>query len=316
MYFALLSFLFSFSRSQILRVGIVMCLSVVLLANNGLLSKNIARTFNHRIPNLFSGIYYRVMNPGHFLSEYDLTLERLRKKTPLPELSGKVDMFAFDFASIFASGNDWSPRPIFQSYSAYTPLLAKENHDFLTSPKGPDYIFLEIKTIDNRIPTLDDGMSLPVLMKDFEVKAKVGNLILFQRKKKELYGDNQILLTSFLGKTNSEIELPQIKEPLFLSIDLEPTFIGRIISLIYKPSLLEIEVALFNGMTKKFRTNSQMMIPGFIVSPLIINNQDFLETIKFENDSYVRSIKILTNGGWGKLSWEKNLKIKFYKIAI
>ncbi|MDR2058321.1 MAG: hypothetical protein LBP83_08620, partial [Dysgonamonadaceae bacterium] len=39
----------------------------------------------------------------------------------------RVDVFPYDIALLYAYDLNWSPRPVFQSYSAYTPVLDQIN---------------------------------------------------------------------------------------------------------------------------------------------------------------------------------------------
>ena len=53
------------------------------------------------------------------------------------KISGSADIYSTGQLRLFAAGADWSPRPMFQSYSAYTPALAAANAAHPSRPAGP-----------------------------------------------------------------------------------------------------------------------------------------------------------------------------------
>jgi hypothetical protein len=49
---------------------------------------------------------------------------------PIPATSGPVDMFGYRQGILLAHGAEFSPRPVFQNFAAYTPKLAEINRQF------------------------------------------------------------------------------------------------------------------------------------------------------------------------------------------
>src|SRR5262249_9336523 len=86
--------------------------------------------------------------------EFDEYQRSLRTQDGLPELTGTVDSYSFNQSAVLVHGWNYRPRPIFQSYTAYTETLAKLNAEFLKGDKAPDYILFEIAPIDGRFPAM------------------------------------------------------------------------------------------------------------------------------------------------------------------
>ena len=55
------------------------------------------------------------------------------------------------------------PRPVFQSYSAYSAALCNLNERFYASAAQPDKVLQRYRTIDNRFTRLDDAGALQLL---------------------------------------------------------------------------------------------------------------------------------------------------------
>ena len=60
--------------------------------------------------------------------------------SPIPEAPGSADVFQALSGLAVVHGLDYRPRPVFQSYAAYTPTLAKYNADFLKSDRAPQFV--------------------------------------------------------------------------------------------------------------------------------------------------------------------------------
>lgn len=116
------------------------------------------------------------------MERYEEALARIHKKDPLPQLSGTTDIYSFNQAALIASDNVWNPRPIFQSYAAYLPSLARLNRNHLLSENAPDNILFTLEPIDGRLPTLEDGLSWPAFMSHYRVTNFVGRYAYLRRR--------------------------------------------------------------------------------------------------------------------------------------
>jgi hypothetical protein len=64
---------------------------------------------------------------------YQNALLTIQQEAPLSDLTdpGRIDIYPYDLSLPLAYGFHWSPRPVFQSYSAYTPSLTELNAQHL-----------------------------------------------------------------------------------------------------------------------------------------------------------------------------------------
>lgn len=92
----------------------------------------------------------------------------LKARDDFPRLPGTTDIYSYNQTSLIASEMTWSPRPIFQSYSVFTAKMAEINSNYLLSENKPDNILFKIEPIDNRIPSMEDGMSWPILINHYQ----------------------------------------------------------------------------------------------------------------------------------------------------
>lgn len=268
----------------------------------------------------YKGIIERMTNPGALKERYYSNLDMINKRYPIEQLNGTADIYTNNQAWLLASGNHYHPRPVFQSYSAYLPALSRINLEHLNSSHAPDYIIFGIEPLDNRLPSLDDGPSWPILINKYRIYKYDPVLDLVYLSKKSPVNTYQLdkkIIYQKRVKLGDKVILPQTNKPLFAEIKLSPTMLGRIAKILFKPSQLTISVELLNGQQVKYRAISGMLTAGFIISPLVQNTHDFialLDSRKFQKKEHsVKSIYLSTSKHFHFL-WKNTYEITLYEL--
>jgi len=221
-----------------------------------------------------NGVLVRIADPEKLVADFEDARQVIAKNDPVPKLDGPTDIYSYGQAALLASDNQWSPRPILQSYSAYTPSLLKENADFLQSKRAPKNIVFSIEPIDGRLPTLEDGASWPELFTQYEPLVVAGQRVILTRNR------NPVPSLVQLGQVDSRLGQP-IKVPVFdgqvyMTAIVKPSIFGKLWSLLFKPSYLLGRVTYKSGQILDYRVISGMMQTPFMVSPVIDNWKEFL----------------------------------------
>lgn|GEM_PF-821110 len=100
----------------------------------------------------------------------------------LPEqalrLVGKkpIDIVPWEVLLAEANQLNWKPRPVFQSYSAYTRFLDSANYKSLSSAPR-DYIFYNFASIDGRHPFFDEPETFFHILCNYEVSPELPEFI-------------------------------------------------------------------------------------------------------------------------------------------
>ena len=236
------------------------------------------------------GLVQRAQNPRWLSDNFQLTMQFLRARSPLPILPGTSDVYSYDQTDLLASGNPWSPRPIFQSYSAFNSYFSRLNQQHLTGKKSPDSIFFKIQPIDNRLPALEDGMSWLALLRHYQPKSLENNWLILGKtqgvqrdfsRKKRVYERHHLRERVVLSK----------KDRLFwASITLKPTVWGTIAKFLFKSEEVQIHVTTADGVTTTYRFIPSMAQSGFLLSPLIDKNTEFMKLYKKRSDLNARRV--------------------------
>jgi hypothetical protein len=195
--------------------------------------------------------------------------------------------------------------------------LARLNEQHLRDNNAPDNILFNIQPIDGRLPSLEDGLSWPALFDNYTVTSLDNNLA-YLRKKQTIQSNSAFnVIREGTYKTGEIVELPITSDFLFAKIDLKPTLLGKILSLLFKPPQLRITLKFKNGTSQNYRVFSNMMDSGFFISPLVENTKDFvyLATGNQRNlkNNIVESFRI-TPGYGGSHLWSStySLELKAY----
>ena len=89
--------------------------------------------------------------------------------------SQTIDVLNFSQDEVLREHLNYRPRPVFQSYSAYTPALLRRNLQFYEKKKAPRFIFARLQSVDERYPAQDDSLLLEELPRRYEIRRRADN---------------------------------------------------------------------------------------------------------------------------------------------
>ncbi len=69
--------------------------------------------------------------------------------------NNSVDVFPWNIQLLLENKLNYLPRPVIQSYTAYTPYLEDLNFNHYNSIKGPEFVLFDYASIDERYPLYD-----------------------------------------------------------------------------------------------------------------------------------------------------------------
>ncbi|MCM2131858.1 hypothetical protein [Larsenimonas rhizosphaerae] len=261
------------------------------------------------------GLAYRFSDPDFFNERYDEKINDLKEMAGFPQLAGTTDIYSFDQAELIASGNHWAPRPVLQSYSAYTPELLALNRNYLLGDDAPDNILFRIQPIDSRLPSLADGASWPVLLTRYAPVSFDNNTLLLN-KKSAPFDSRLVEVGSAEVKLGQPIPVPE--DALFATVDVSKTWKGRLANTFFKSSEVDIRLNKIDGSVKNYR-----FIPGMGKTPFLIS-QDIENTLDFgllytgmrlsESHKGVTSFSIMPKQHVS--FWKPDVTVHFFSLKV
>jgi hypothetical protein len=192
-----------------------------------------------------------------------------------------VDIYPWEISYIPANNLHWSPRPVFQSYAAYTPWLDQRNAEFFASPRAPEFILWEqhlesdywaneLASIDGRYLLNDEPLTIMTIMNRYRIIALHPRLALWKRTERPSLGKPYII-REVRGLWNQWSYVPQsTKGILRVKVGFSRPFIGKLKKLFYRENEAFIEYKLRDGQIRKYRIALENMPSGVWVNPLIL----------------------------------------------
>jgi hypothetical protein len=258
------------------------------------------------LPGLFSLEKIDYLN-----KEYENALHKIRDEFKIEGIEGTVDIYPWDQSYVIANKLDFTPRPLFQSYSVYTDNLIKNNIAFLKSDRAAENILFRVQEIDGRLPSTMEGASWLEILTRYDAIDVLGNFLHLKKsntpRKLELT-NIQNIKTVF----DENIEVPF--DETFIKIDLQKSFFGKIANTLFKTPILQIQLNFSDGTSQTSRIIPAMARNGFILTPYISNAIDFYKFgVGRQTDKRVVSFKLSNTTN---CCYKDNIDIEFSKIEI
>lgn len=227
-----------------------------------------------------SAIALSVKEPAWREVTHEAQLEQIRIANPIPKLDGTVDVFPSKLAVAFAHGLQLKPRPVLQSYAAFTPALTESDALHFRGPDAPDTVLISIGAIDGRLPTMEDSTTWLELLSRYELTdSSSAFLRLSRRAQPSLLLDGEPLFRKTV-KWNEAVDVPDgLTGPVWCRIRINPSLSGRIASILYRlPGiLLKTQVGQDRNDDRTFRLLPGSAEAGFLISPRVETQDDLVQ---------------------------------------
>ena len=247
----------------------------------------------------------------------------IRDHFPLPHVTGTVDLYPWSQILVFAHGLDYHPRPVMQSYSAYTPRLAEMNAAFLRGPQAPENILFSIYPIDDRYPTSDDGLSWPDLLTRYDPVSLTTNGFLVLHHSANPRTFRKILLEESVISFDANAAVPPTRDgPIWAEIEINESTFGRVLSALYKPPHLKLAVKTVDGRNWNFRLIPGMARAGFMLSPFIGDTEIFAQLAAGTNSDALKNLQISSLSVYvedetgASRAYQNSIKLRLYRLEI
>jgi hypothetical protein len=229
----------------------------------------------------------KILNRNQYqqlLAKRRLALREIRKFNETYDLPPGVtaDVIPWDISTLLANGLNYTPRPVPQSYAAFTKELQLMNKQHtLYSPSRADYLIVASKDIDGRLPIGLDSPTLLHLHHSYRVshRGSMGSLI-FKRidknpkmsvEPKDLppkswpsnappcrwFVNRSLAWHSRPGQpwTSEVIPLPQAStSPIIMNLEVTNSLSRKLLAIVYRPFKVTIDYLDVHGnLLERFR---------------------------------------------------------------
>jgi hypothetical protein len=221
-----------------------------------------------------------LVNPAAGQRRLERRWQMARDQLALPsarELIGDatVDVFGHSQDHAIATGLNYVPRPVFQSYSAYTRGLAELNDRFYHSPRAPAWVLLELASIDDRCPGLDDPLALRTILRHYRMVGSDRQFLVLRREQREPV--QLELVASGTVRVAERVDVTDFGgRDLWLEIDVSPGIVARAEAFVVRPPPTRIRLWA-DGLPEEghaYLAPPPMLATGFIASPVLMGTAD------------------------------------------
>lgn len=208
--------------------------------------------------------------------QFSAARERLHATSPMPAVSGSVDIIPSRQSEVIAAQLDYRPRPTLQEYTTYSPQLIERNREFYLSPKAPEFVFFAPGSIDGRHPASAEGALWPLLLQRYEPFERSNDLLVLRKRPQPLPD----VLGAPIGRRvrlGERIDVPASTAPLFVKIDVQYSVLGRLAEQLLKPPSILLRAFYAEGPSEDYRLIPGMAREGAILVPTLATSQMFLQ---------------------------------------
>jgi hypothetical protein len=283
---------------------------------------------------VYSGRYTYAYSAGsvdlllHPRNGYDTRLEKWkadRKALALPRIArivgdGSVDVLMNEQAALLANGLNYRPRPVFQSYSAYSGQLAKLNAAFFASARAPEWVMLDLYAISGRYPGSDDARALLRVLQDYRPLLSEGDFILFHRHRDRssplIEGGPAHGIDIPVGFDKASAVPAPSADAWFATLRVGLTMYGKLQALLFRPPTLKIAVTLKDGSDHLYTLVPEIAKTGFMLSPALASNAAYLEWQQGKSGLEVTSVRLVQQKALNHRAFRIEGALHLYPIKL
>ncbi|MBS1774338.1 MAG: hypothetical protein JST82_15890 [Bacteroidetes bacterium] len=250
--------------------------------------------FNYNNPPFLNNRHKRYI-PGR-------VLDSIGKKT--------VDIFPWDTEYLLENGLNYKPRPVFQSFSAYTNYLAQANYDSYEK-NAPEYVIYDYESIDGRYPYNDDILVNYFIYKNYTFADSFTSNDRWRTllKKKPVTAPIELVVPKeATGEINKEIPVDWV---MMLRMDLKYNLAGKLQSFFYRAPLVTLKMKRNNGHWVSYKVSAELLKAGVMVDRWVISNSDYVKYMQNKNLlDYISAVEIKVDPNY----FEKKIKVKYINV--
>lgn len=261
-------------------------------------------------------IWQSLLAPTSLRDRYDAGRAQVRKQFDLPRIraiigSERIDLLTTSQGIALVNDFNFAPRPVFQSYAAYTTTLLRLNESYFLGAQAPPFVLMKMDVLDERYPTSEDALALIALLRNYRpVEAERGFLLL--RRGEGSSAPSPAAADTYADLAPSLwIDVPAHENALLMHADIELNTLGRLYSFLLREPAWRIEVQLSDGQLRQYRLLRETARSGFLLSPLFVGEHEYLNWFYGETGMHVRRVRLLA-----PIEWQQSLLAPIFRIGF
>lgn len=228
--------------------------------------------------------------------------------------SSTVDIYPYNAHMLFENGLNYLPRPVMQSYTAYTAYLQELNYNHYTSGNAPQFVLYDYSSIDARYPLFDEPRLQLVFQYNYQIAATfthMGREVLLLEKRSNAKPVQFKFVKEYAMKLGSPI-VPQ--KDTYYEISVYHGLLGKAKGLLrFAPKML-LAAHTADGQVHDYRTSKTLLEGGVYSGTLITSTTDFEAMLKNVSLGAANNILYYEIKAEKQRYFKEKIRIKEYKI--
>ncbi len=236
------------------------------------------------------------------------------------------DVYPWNSSYCYFNHLKYNPRPVFQSYSAYTPKLDSINAAFFSAKKVDHIIFHGSNSnadfanaIDNRYFMFDEPMTKFEILKNYTITNKINDSTFIVSKRNAVIKTNLKTVKAINLKLNQEFYLDSVQnknEIYYFTADFTYTPFAKLLSMIKRMPYIKVDLTLRSGRRLTFNVVPDLLKKPCILNKYCANYNNFFNLINYKNGNLSNDIKSMKFYPKGHGGFKNNFVMKIYKLDI
>lgn len=189
-----------------------------------------------------------------------------------------VDVFNFRQSAAFASGLNYQPRPVFQSYQACDEKLMAINETYWKARISTHHLVCRVESVDGRLSSSDDAACWPHWLTNLAPAAVESDFVLLSPSGEQTNTPHWSPLNS--GEAEFGTSLPVPSPPpgtlLRLRATIQRSLRGKLVKAAFQPDAVRMTTLMADGTNEITRVVPGALALGVLITPFINNNVDLL----------------------------------------
>ncbi len=237
-------------------------------------------------------------------------------------LSNKtIDIFPWEISLVEANKLNWKPRPVFQSYAAYTSFLDHKNSESILR-KERDYFIYQFAPIDERHPFFDEPETFFNVLCKYKPSADIpnfvntpslANLLILEKRKLSMCSSGTVDKIFSMSWNKSQPIETSDRFLVRAAVNIEYSGLGKFYKTLFRSPPVKMNVNYIDGSTNSYRIIPENSRNGVIISHLPQNEEQALSLFQGQLYNPVNSFSFSTKHS---LLYKPSINVTFtsYKI--
>ncbi len=230
--------------------------------------------------------------------------------------NASVDVIPWESSLPIVNGMNYVPRPVLQSYQAYTEKLDLLNAAMYNGNKAPEYVLYSINSIDQHYNFFNDTQLKKILYNRYystqEFSCGKEELILFKSFNVRMQRDFRKVFTEERN-INDTVQVPASKYPLMVKINMQYSWVGAFQKFLLRAPYSAMEMHMIDSTAASYQMAASVLEGGVFIDRYIKNRDDAVKYFQGQAEK-INKIKSIQLQVGNALCWKDKVTYEWYEM--